>query len=60
GAEQTEESLKDSQVFEAYVNFGLNDYLALTVDLQYMQDKYVLGEDDVDGWIAGVRMTAEL
>ena len=60
GAEQTEESLKNSQVVEAYVNFGLNDYLALTFDLQYMQDKYVLGVDDVDGWIAGVRMTAEL
>jgi len=24
-----------------------------------MQDKYVLGEDDVDGWIAGVRATCE-
>jgi hypothetical protein len=60
GAEQTEKSLKNSQVVEAYVNFGLNDYLALTFDLQYMQDKYVLGVDDVDGWIAGVRMTAEL
>ncbi len=60
GAEQTEKSLKNSQVVEAYVNFGLNDYMALTFDLQYMQDKYVLGVDDVDGWIAGVRMTAEL
>ena len=59
GAEQTEESLKNSQVAEAYVSFGLNDYLALTFDLQYMQDKYVLGENDVDGWIAGVRATCE-
>ncbi len=59
GAEQTEESLKNSQVAEAYVSFGLNDYLSLTFDLQYMQDTCVLGENNVDGWIAGVRATCE-
>jgi hypothetical protein len=33
----------------------------LTFDLQYMQDTYVAtaSDNDVDGWIAGVRMTAE-
>ncbi|MGW8186793.1 MAG: carbohydrate porin, partial [Desulfobacterales bacterium] len=61
GAEQTEESLKNSQVAEGYVRFGLNDYLALTFDLQYMKDSYVdtASDNDIDGWIAGVRMTAE-
>jgi hypothetical protein len=59
GAEQTEESLTDSQVVEAYVRFGLNDYLALTFDLQYMQDNYTASDSDVDGWIAGVRATCE-
>ena len=61
GAEQTEESLDYSHVAEGYVRFGLNDYLALTFDLQYMQDTYVAtaSDNDVDGWIAGVRMTAE-
>jgi hypothetical protein len=59
--EQAEESLDYSHVAEGYVRFGLNDYLALTFDLQYMQDTYVAtaSDNDVDGWIAGVRMTAE-
>ncbi|MGB5423452.1 MAG: carbohydrate porin [Desulfobacterales bacterium] len=61
GPEQTEESVKYTQVAEGYVRFGLNDYLFLTFDLQYMKDKYVdtASDNDVDGWIAGVRMTAE-
>jgi porin len=59
GAEQTEESLTDSQVAEAYVSFGLNDFLSLTFDLQYVQDNYRQNESDVDGWIAGVRATCE-
>jgi porin len=61
GAEQTSDSISSSQAAEAYVNFGLNDYLCLTVDLQYMDDRYVPAADanDVDGWIAGARMTAE-
>jgi porin len=59
GAEQTEESLTDSQVVEAYMRFGLNDYLALTFDLQYVQDNYTASDSDVDGWIAGVRTTVE-
>lgn len=58
GAEQTTESLKTSQVAEGYMRFGLNDYLALTLDLQYLKDDVKTGED-VDGWIAGLRMTAE-
>jgi porin len=59
GAQQTGESIDTSQVAEAYVNFGLNDYLALTFDVQYMQDTYTIAESDVDGWIAGLRATVE-
>jgi porin len=61
GPEQTEESINYTQVAEGYVRFGLNDYLFLTVDLQYMKDIYVdtASDNDVDGWIAGMRMTME-
>jgi porin len=61
GAEQTEESLKNTHVAEAYVNFGLYEYLSLTFDLQYMKDRYVAtaSGNNVDGWIAGVRATCE-
>ena len=61
GPAQTEESINYTRVAEGYVCFGLNDYLSLTFDLQYMKDKYVdtASDSDVDGWIAGVRMTAE-
>jgi porin len=61
GAEQTEESLKNSQVAEGFARFGLNEFLSLTFDLQYMKDTYVetASANDVEGWIAGVRMTVE-
>lgn len=48
-----------SEVAEVYWRFGLNEYFAVTADLQYMQDKYGTDRDDIDGIIAGLRMTAE-
>jgi hypothetical protein len=48
-----------SQVAEAYWRVVLNDYLAVTADLQYIQDKYDNSRDDIDGVIGGVRMTTE-
>jgi hypothetical protein len=49
-----------TQVAEGYVRFGLNEILALTLDVQYLDDKYKEGTgDDVDGWITGMRLTAE-
>jgi porin len=49
-----------TQVVEGYVRFGLNEYVALTLDVQYMEDKYVPDEGtNVDGWIIGTRMTVE-
>jgi hypothetical protein len=48
-----------TQVAEVYWRVVLNDCFAVTADLQYMQDKYDTGSDDVDGLIGGLRMTAE-
>lgn len=42
------------------MRFGLNDYLGLTLSVQYMDDRYEEGAgDDAEGWIFGIRMTAE-
>jgi porin len=49
-----------AQVAEGYIRFGLNEILALTLDVQYQDDKYKEGAgEDVDGWITGMRVTAE-
>jgi len=47
-------------VAEANWRFVLNDYFAVTADIQYMKDKYdVSGMDDLEGLIGGIRMTVE-
>lgn len=39
-----------TQVAEGYVRFGLNEIFSLTLDVQYLDDKYKQGAgDDVDG-----------
>jgi len=48
-----------TQVAEVYWRFVLNDYFAVTADLQYMQDKFDTDEDDIDGFIPGIRATVE-
>ncbi len=49
-----------TQAVEGYVRFALTEIFALTLDVQYMDDKYKEGAgDDVDGWITGIRLTAE-
>ena len=48
-----------TQVAEAYWRFVLNDYVAVTVDAQYMQDEYEPDEDDIDGFILGIRGVVE-
>jgi hypothetical protein len=50
--------LDNSQVLEAYARFVFNDYLAFTLDIQYMNDKYNSAED-VDGFIYSIRAAAE-
>ena len=55
--------VKHSNVFEAYYRASINEYLAISVDAQYVDDSL----DEVDpkqrnpvGWIFGLRATAEL
>jgi porin len=52
------QDLDKTQAFEAYVRFVLNDYFAATADLQYIKDDYKNAADP-EGWIVGVRLTAE-
>lgn len=48
------------QVAEGYIRLGLNRYIALTFDVQYMEDTYDPGAGvDVSGLIASVRVAAE-
>jgi porin len=50
--------IANSQVLEAYYRYVFNDYLASTVDLQYMKDCMKEGSN-TEGWIIGGRLTAE-
>ncbi|MCD6294563.1 MAG: carbohydrate porin [Deltaproteobacteria bacterium] len=47
-----------TDVFEVYGRFALNDIFAITGDVQYMKDSMDVG-DSPDGWIFGLRATAE-
>jgi porin len=48
-----------TQVAEVYWRFVLNDYFAVSADAQYMQDEFDSDEDDIDGFILGIRGTVE-
>ena len=48
-----------TQVAEIYWRVVFNDYLAATADLQYMKDKFTTDDDDVKGFIGGIRLTVE-
>lgn len=50
--------LESSRVAEAYVRFALDEYVALTLDVQSIKDEYD-NEDDPNGFIYGLRMTIE-
>ena len=50
--------LENTQVTEAYTRFALNDYLAFTLDIQYMKDKYDADADN-KGFIYSIRVAAE-
>lgn len=53
------DEIKSTQVFETYVNFGICDFFALTVDAQYMKDDRFCTCNDPKGWILGLRGTTE-
>jgi porin len=48
-----------TQVAEIYWRFVLNEYSAVTADLQYMKDKFDTAGDDIEGIIGGIRVSAE-
>jgi predicted small secreted protein len=50
--------IDNTQVAEIYTRFVLNEYFSLTLDLQYMKDKYFNG-DEMKGFIGGLRLVAE-
>jgi porin len=52
------QELDKAYVFETYVRFLLNDYVALTVDLQY-QDNQMKQGDSPSGLVSGVRCVVE-
>ncbi|MCF7983659.1 MAG: carbohydrate porin [Thiohalocapsa sp.] len=54
--------VRRSNVFEAYYRTQVNDFFALTADLQYMSDALIdadPAQEDPEGWIFGLRATAE-
>lgn len=48
-----------TQVAEVYWRFVLNDYFAVTADFQYMADEFDTDENDIDGFILGIRGAVE-
>ncbi len=56
-----ENGLDDTQVAEIYWRIVLNDHLAVSADLQYMEDNYDdPRQEDINGVIAGVRVAIGL
>lgn len=52
-----------TNVFEGYYRASLNDYFAITADIQYMSDaleQFDPAQKNPEGWIFGLRLTAEL
>jgi hypothetical protein len=52
------QDLDNAYVFETYVRFLLNEYFAITADLQYQDNKMKQG-DSPSGFISGVRCVVE-
>ena len=50
--------IDNGQVAEFYARFVLNDYFAVTPDVQYLRQEY---KDDevIEGFIFGIRLVAE-
>ena len=55
----SESDFDETQVAEIYWRFVLNDYFALTADLQYQKDEYLTAADDIKGFILGLRGVVE-
>jgi hypothetical protein len=50
--------IRHSQAAEAYYRFVIDDYFALTADVQYMKDD-LRNQENPAGFICGLRLTAE-
>ncbi len=53
--------MRRTNVFEGYYRLALNEYVAITADLQYMSDELARvspDQEDPEGWIFGLRLTA--
>ncbi len=50
--------VRQSQVAEVYYRFVLNDYLALSADIQYLKDD-LRNQEDPAGFLYGLRLVAE-
>lgn len=54
-----ENEFEYSQVAEIYWRVVFNDYFAATADFQYMKDEFDTDEDEIEGVIGSIRVTAE-
>jgi hypothetical protein len=53
--------VRNTKVFEGYYRAALNEYFAITADIQYMADdldQVAPDQKDPEGWIFGLRLTA--
>jgi porin len=56
------QGIEDTRVFEAYYRVGINEYLGVTADVQHLKDNLEQEDprqEDPDGWVFGMRLTAE-
>jgi hypothetical protein len=54
------QNIEWTQVLEGYVRFALTEIFAVTLDVQYLDDKVKKSAgDDVSGWISGIRLTGQ-
>lgn len=53
-----EAPLDSTWIGEVYYRFVATEWLALTADIQYMNDHYRAGAD-VGGWVFGLRATVD-
>ena len=51
-------AIENSDIVEAYYRWQLGNVLALTADIQYLEDDYKTGQD-INGYIYSLRATAE-
>ena len=56
---ESDSDFDDDQVFEVYWRVVFTDMFAATLDFQYVDENRDNSDDDIDGVVGGIRMTAE-